>query len=93
MVPVHNGWLWFPKNPGLVSGIILAGFGLGPFVCNFIATHLINPWGDPVNDDLQYPARVNDRFEFMMRILGLIYFGSVCVGLIFIFKGPLAENK
>jgi MFS family permease len=28
ILPVHHSWLWFPRSPGTVSGIILAGFGL-----------------------------------------------------------------
>ena len=46
MAGVHHGWLWFPNNAGLVSGIILAGFGFGPFIINFLSTKAINPWGD-----------------------------------------------
>jgi len=29
MVPMQHGWLWFPDYPGLVSGIIIGGFGIG----------------------------------------------------------------
>jgi len=29
MVPVAHGWLWFPDCPGLISGIIIGGFGVG----------------------------------------------------------------
>ncbi len=29
MVPMTHGWRWFPLNPGLVSGIIIGGFGVG----------------------------------------------------------------
>ena len=32
MVPMHHGWLWFPNNPGLVSGIIIGGFGVGTLI-------------------------------------------------------------
>ena len=32
MAPMHHGWLWFPKSPGLVSGIIIGGFGVGTLI-------------------------------------------------------------
>ena len=32
MVPIHHAWLFFPKNAGLISGIILAGYGFGAFI-------------------------------------------------------------
>jgi hypothetical protein len=43
MVPIHNGWLWFPENPGLVSGLVLGGYGLGTVVFDSISTLIINP--------------------------------------------------
>ena len=43
MVPVHHSWLWFPNNPGLVSGIILGGFGVGSLIYDNVFTHIINP--------------------------------------------------
>jgi len=43
LVPIHHSWLWFPKNPGLASGIVLGGYGLGAFVFDNIMTPIINP--------------------------------------------------
>ena len=51
MVPVHHGWLWFPGSPGLVSGIIIGGFGCAPLVFDNMWTRVINPDNVPVNDD------------------------------------------
>ena len=87
MAPVHHSWLWFPKHPGLMSGIILAGFGFGPFVINFVATAIINPTG-AVPTDGEYPDYVNERFELMIYSLGAIYFGFFLIGLAGIFPGP-----
>lgn len=71
----------------------MAGFGFGPFIINFVATALINPEGKPVGDDLLYPPEVNERFEYMMEILGVIYFGFVICGIILIHRGPVVEQK
>ena len=45
MVPMQHGWLWFPNNPGLVSGIIIGGFGIGTFVFSLVCSSLVNPDG------------------------------------------------
>lgn len=34
---------WYPNHAGLVSGIVIAGFGLGAFIFNPIVTLLVNP--------------------------------------------------
>ena len=52
-VPMHHGWLWFPNRPGLVSGIIIGGFGMGSFIFDFVCTALVNP------DDI---SAVNGKF-------------------------------
>ena len=43
LVPIHNGWLWFPQNPGLISGLVIGGYGLGVLVFDNISTLIINP--------------------------------------------------
>jgi len=36
-------WEWFPGNKGLVSGIILTGYGFGACFYGYISTALMNP--------------------------------------------------
>ena len=43
LVPILCGWEWFPSNKGLVSGLILSGYGLGGFIFGLISTKLVNP--------------------------------------------------
>lgn len=43
MVPVHHGWLWFPGQPGLVSGLVIGGFGLSALIFDNVSTAIINP--------------------------------------------------
>lgn len=43
IVPIYSCWKYFPHNKGLVSGIILCGFGLSSFIFNFVSTALANP--------------------------------------------------
>ena len=43
IIPVYNCWKYFPNNKGLASGIVLAGYGFGAFVFNFVSTAVVNP--------------------------------------------------
>ena len=43
LIPLHHGWLWFPARPGLISGIIVSGFGIGTFVFNELCIFIVNP--------------------------------------------------
>jgi len=89
MAPVHHGWLWFPNNPGLVSGIILGGFGFGALVFDNVITHVINPENLPINPDTgYYPDSVNNRFIFMWRVLVTCWLGISIIGFVMIFPGP-----
>jgi len=38
MIPIHHSWLWFPASPGLVSGLVIAGFGFGSLIFNMLST-------------------------------------------------------
>ena len=92
MVPVHHGWLWFPNNPGLVSGIILGGFGFGSLIYDNVLTHMINPNNEPFDEETaQYPPDVNDRFIRTWRIMILTWFIIAVAGGALIFPGPLKK--
>lgn len=51
MLPISNyinyisvcGWKYFPFNRGLVSGLIIAGYGFGAFTFNFVTKAICNP--------------------------------------------------
>ena len=42
-VPIICGWEWFPNRKGLISGIIIGGFGFGAFIFGFVTTAIANP--------------------------------------------------
>ena len=44
MAPLIASWLHFPDRKGLMSGIIMAGFGFGVFVYNFVTNYMANPY-------------------------------------------------
>jgi len=89
MAPVHHGWLWFPNNPGLVSGIILGGFGFGALVFDNVITHVVNPNNLSIDEETgYYPDSVNERFIFMWRIIVTCWLGLAIISFIMMFPGP-----
>jgi hypothetical protein len=83
LVAIHQGWLWFNnRRPGLVSGIIIGGYGMSAVMLDPITLDLANPWHDNFDKTTnQYPERVNARFEYMMHIVLLIFVGLAVVGI------------
>ena len=46
-----------------------------------VTTELINPWDDEYNETThQYPARVNERFTYMLRIVCIIFTALAVIG-------------
>ena len=89
MVPVHHGWLWFPDKPGLISGIILGGFGFGSLIFDNVLTHLINPGNEKYDEDTgQYPEDVNERFKETWYVLIASWAVIAIVGIGMTFPGP-----
>ena len=41
--PLPLAWQWFPARKGLVSGLILAGFGSGSMLFNVLGSKFANP--------------------------------------------------
>ena len=46
MWPIIAGWEYFPTKKGLVSGIIVGGYGFGSFIFGFISLAVANPDGE-----------------------------------------------
>lgn len=59
-VPITAAARWFPKKKGLMVGIVLAGFGLSPFVTAPMAGHMIESYG------------IMQSFQLLGLIFGII---------------------
>lgn len=99
LVPIHHCWLWFPKHPGLASGIVLAGYGFGGMIFNSMTTPLINPDNLSFDDECYpganygcYPQSVNDNFKKMWYTLISIFIVFIIIGVAFIWQGPIAAE-
>jgi MFS family permease len=74
VAPMVVGYKHLPDQRGLVSGVIVGGFGAGSFIFNFVVTFIINPHDTELDDDKYFddPAIYN-RVPTMFRTLGLIF--------------------
>lgn len=45
MVPLTCAWEYFPEKKGMITGIIIATFGLSALIFSPLSTHLVNPEG------------------------------------------------
>jgi hypothetical protein len=53
-LPVSLGWAHFKERRGMITGLIMCGFGFGASFFVFLSTYLVNPNNIKPSDDL-YP--------------------------------------
>lgn len=69
-----TGILWFPKHKGLVTGIVVAGFGMGSVVLTILTTSWMEDgW----------------TVLYMFRTIGYAYGAVVCLSSLLLFRPPI----
>ena len=82
--PLILGFKWFPARKGMVSGLVLSGFGLGGFFFNKLGSKFANPHGlNPSSEDF---AQVYENFPSMLRKLAATYASMQLVSYLFFVK-------
>jgi len=71
---------------------VLAGFGFGPFVFNFVSTALVNPDNLKPNPSGFFPPEVADNVPYMLRSLVYSWAAIAVVGIILIFPYQEVPN-
>lgn len=96
-IPLKVGWDHFPKNKGLVSGIVIGGFGLGSFIFGLISTLLINPDNSKPNVKVGslnlYNKGVADHLILSIRILILIWSVLGISGIVLLSVKPTEDKN
>jgi len=83
--PIMCGWEWFPNNKGLVSGLVVAGYGFGAFIFGFISTGIINPDNEQVLDKEHggfFPEKVAKKVPAMFQFCLLIWAVFVIIAVL-----------
>ncbi|KAK7465890.1 hypothetical protein BaRGS_00037542 [Batillaria attramentaria] len=95
--PVNIVARWTPSKVGLVSGLILTGYGLGAFLWNFLITWYINPHNlQPdvkIGEDMFYTQpEVLDKVPSCFLVLGCVFSGIQLLSLILVCEAPEPET-
>jgi len=96
--PVWPAWEFFPKNQGLVAGLIVFGYGLSPALFGIGFTYLINPTNKPATlevsrgatHDRLFTYDVAQHLPYALRVMSLVFAVLYIVSVPLLFK---ASNK
>lgn len=80
MIPVAHCYKYFPKKKGMVSGIIVAGSGLGTFLFSMVAIEAINPHNAKPAADGYFVFEIAQNVPSFLRELAMICAGSIIGG-------------
>lgn len=95
--PISCAVRWLPTRKGLVTGIIVGGFGCGAFFFGNFATFLVNPHNkavEQVGPSARYyspDSEVVERVPYMFEMLALTYFFCISIGCLLLFD-PSTPN-
>mmetsp|Transcript_31325 Transcript_31325/g.55051 ORF Transcript_31325/g.55051 Transcript_31325/m.55051 type:complete len:439 (+) Transcript_31325:51-1367(+) len=78
MVPIACGYKWMPKRKGIISGIVVTGFGCGGALFNIIGAGICNP--DNLAPSPYFGNSVADQVPRMFMTLGCIYVVATTLG-------------
>ena len=78
MSPLRNAWKHFPKRKGLISGVIMMGFGFSSVIFNYISDQIINPEEAKVLDNNFYSKEIANRVPSYFAVVVVIF---ICVGV------------
>ena len=99
LVPLVCVWEWYPEKKGLMTGIILGGYGFSSFIFAFVSTKLVNPNDlkpeiyDAKNKVTYFGDEVADRVPFMIRTLATIWSVLVILAVCLISRKPRSEEQ
>ena len=89
---LYHAWLFFPGKEGIVSGIIIGGFGIGGFIFIPLSSSLINPHGIASSDkgdhnNKPYPIDIANNLPLALNKISIVWI------LIFIVAAILTWSK
>ena len=83
--PLRNCWKYFPANKGLITGLIIFGYGSSALVINMIVSWYINP--NNVGRIDYYPKEISDKVIYpLIKVPGFF----IVLIILFFSLGTLA---
>eukprot|EP00466_Bigelowiella_natans_P018032 jgi/Bigna1/89181/estExt_fgenesh1_pg.C_450022 len=89
MNPITCGMKWLPDRKGVISGIVVAGFGLGGAFFNVLGAYICNP--ENKQPDPFFDEDVADRVPLMFMVLGAAYFVMITLSALLL-RDPTEEE-
>lgn len=83
---------WFPFNKGFITGIIVAGFGIGGLIFTTLQTAFMNPQNDSPLEDGYFGSNVADKVPKLFVYSSIMYAIMQTIGCILIFQPPTPTN-
>ena len=66
---MKNAWLYFPESKGLISGIILFGYGLSALIFTWISDSIVNPTYQKVESNGFFAQEIADKtYNFILTL-------------------------
>lgn len=89
--PMGVAMKWFPRQKGLVNGVIVGGFGLGAFVFNQVQSLYLNPHNKALDEDGFFSDEtILHRVPSVFLLLGSLY--GIIQALSVLLISPPAEQ-
>ena len=93
-VPLLVGYRWFPQHKGLVSGVVVGGYGLGGILFTTLQTSFLNPDNvSPENDDFFHDPDLLGRVPGIFLLQAGVAAGIQVISLAGIRNPPTQEGE
>lgn len=93
LIPLYNAYKYFPQKKGMLTGIIMGGYGLGTFISSLIFLKMVNPSNDKIGADGDFTKEVADNFPIGLQTISYYFAILLFVGCVLLqeYKGPLLD--
>ncbi|KAF0297410.1 Oxalate:formate antiporter [Amphibalanus amphitrite] len=92
--PMVMGHEWFPHNRGMVSGLVIGGYGLGSIILTSVQTSYLNPENVSTEDDgFFHDDALLDRVPSLFLIQGAICAALQLCGVLGVRRPPPGHGE
>ena len=85
MAVMRNAWLYFPDKKGLISGVILFGYGLSALIFTWVSASIVNPKFEKVSANGFFAPEIANRTYNFIFALNVILVAMSIIGYLMIF--------
>lgn len=99
---LYHAWLFFPGKEGFISGIVIAGFGIGGSIFIELSSNFINPDGLALAKKIVDPESgllveqidvVAKNLPSAIKKITYVWAVIFIVAILLVFKGPTTNNN